>query len=379
MISVVPVNCTKLVKKFIDVPYALYRDDPHWVPPLRIERREFLNPRKNPFFDHAKAQLFLALQDGRPVGRISAHVNRLHNERYGEKTGHFGLFEAVPDPAVAQALIDCAEQWLAAEGMKRAVGPLSFTINEEVGLLIEGFDSPPYPFMPHNPPYYTGLITQAGYRKSKDLIAWDYDTTRPVPAAALQIAAAVRTQPNLTVREIDMQQMEREVRIISDVFNSAWAGNWGFIPWTESEIQKMAKDFKLIIEPKLALIAEVGGVPAAISMAIPNYHEVIKDLNGQLFPFGLFKLIFRLKWRRVKSARLCLLGIKKEFRHDVLAGLSVLLYTEMHRRSQERGHRRGELSWTLEDNDKINHGIALMGGRPYKKYRIFEKDLNHLT
>lgn len=379
MITVVPVSNSRLTRAFIDLPYRLYRDDPAWVPPLKFERREFINPKRNPFFDNAKAQLFVALAGDQPVGRISAQINHLHNQRYGEKTGNFGLFESIQDPVVATALLARAEAWLRAEGMNRTLGPLSFSLNEEVGILIEGFDKPPFPFMAHNPIYYQELIVASGYKKAKDLIAWDYDSRAPIPAAALQIAEAVRTHPKLTIREINMRHMEREVRIIADVFNSAWAANWGFIPFTPAEIQKMAKDFKLIIEPKLALIAEVDGAPAAISIAIPNYHEAIKDLNGRLFPFGLFKLLFRLKCKRVKSARLCLLGIKKEFRHDVLAGLSVLLYTEMHRRSRALGHWGGELSWTLEDNDKINHGIALMGGRPYKKYRIFEKDLSDLT
>lgn len=374
-LQIIPVKSRQELKRFIELPYTLYTNDPHWIPPLRLERREFLSPRKNPFFDIAQVQLFLATENGRDVGRISAQINSLHNDRYQEKTGHFGLFECVNDSSVSGALFQAAQDWLRERDMNQMTGPFSLSINEETGLLVEGFDSSPYPFMAHNPPYYAALLAAAGFEKIKDLIAWDYDATRPVPEAAHQIADAVRAHPGLVVREINPRKMEQEIRIISEVFNSAWEKNWGFIPWTEAEIKKMAKDFKLIIEPKLGLIAEVNGVPAAISLAIPNYHEAIRDLGGHLFPLGIFKMLYRLKTRKIKTARLALLGIKREFRHDVLSGLSVLLYVEMHRRSQELGHRGGELSWTLEDNIKINHGIELMGGRAYKKYRVYQRVL----
>ena len=277
---------------------------------------------------------------------------------------------------VARELFLTAEAWGRSRGMTKMTGPFTFSINEEAGLLIEGFDKPPFPFMAHNPKYYAPLLEQNGYAKIKDLIAWHYDANGPVPEAAQQIADVVRTYPGLVVREVNLKNMTGELAIISDVFNSAWSKNWGFIPWTDSEIKKMAKDLKMILDPRLALIAEVDGKPAAISISIPNYHEAIKDLGGKLFPFGIFKILYRLKIQKPKSSRLCLLGIKKEFRNDILAGLSVLLYTDMHKRGQSLGHWGGELSWTLDDNDKINHGITLMGGVPYKKYRVFEKQLS---
>lgn len=375
MIQVVPVNSRKLRRAFINLPYELYKNDPHWIPPLKLERKELINPKKNPFFENAEVQLFVAFKEGKPVGRISAQINRLHNERYHEQTGHFGLFESVENSGVSEALFKAAEKWLGERGMNKICGPFSFSINEEVGLLIDGFDSPPFPYMAHNPPYYQQLMAQAGYQKIKDLLAWKYLTQRDVPEAAHQIAEAVRKYPGLVVREVNLKEMEKELRIISEVFNSAWSKNWGFIPWTDSEIKKTAKDMKMVLDPKMALIAEVNGKPAAISIAIPNYHEAIRDLNGRLFPFGIFKLLYRLKTRKIKSSRQVLLGIKKEYRSDVLGALSVLFYTEMHQRSRELGHWGGETSWTLEDNEKINHGIELMGGEVYKRYRIFEKSL----
>lgn len=373
--QIVPVASKRDLNAFIDLPYRLYAHDPHWVAPLKLERREFFDPKKNPFFENAEVQLFLAISDGKPVGRISAQINRLHNERYGEKTAHFGCFESIEDPAVAKALFDAAESWAKSKGMDKVAGPFTFSINEETGLLIDGFDAPPYPFMAHNPRYYESLVAQNGYAKIKDMVAWNYDIKQPMPEAAAQIADAVKEYPGLVIREVSLKNIDRDLGIISDVFNSAWSKNWGFIPWTDSELRKMATDLKMILYPQLALIAEVNGQPAAITICLPNLNEAIRDLNGKLFPFGLFKMLWRLKVKKVKSSRLCLLGIKKEFRNDVLAGLSVLLYVEIRRRAEKLGQSCGELSWTLEDNDKINNGITLMGGVPYKKYRVFEKSL----
>lgn len=376
MLEIIPVSDGRLKKEFIRFPYSLYKKDPNWVPHLRLERTEMITPKKNPFFEHGEAELFLAARNGEVVGRISAHINHLHNERYGEKTGHFGFFDAIDDAEIFRALLARGGEALRKKGMNKIVGPLSFSINEEAGVLVEGFDAPPYPFMTHNFPYYDSHITKAAYSKAKDLIAWKYDATRPIPEPAVQIADVVRQHPGLVIREVNLKKMKEEMAIIRDVFNSAWANNWGFVPWTEAELNKMGKEMKLVLDPRVALIAEVGGKPAAICIAIPNYYDAIRDLNGRLFPFGLLKLLYRLKIKKmVKTARLCLLGVKKEFRGDILGGLSVLLYVEIHQRGQKLGYVGGELSWTFEDNEKINNGITLMGGIPYKKYRIYQKDL----
>lgn len=374
-ITIQPVDSSKTRRDFLKVPYYVYSQDPFWVAPLLMEERDRINPKKNPFFQNGEAAFWVAYVDAKPVGRISAQINFLHNERYQEKTGHFGYFDCIDNADVASALFKEAQLYLSSRGMYRVVGPLTMTINEYVGLLVEGFDSRPYPYMGHHQPYMLSLVEGAGFSKLKDLVAWKYDAIRPVPEAAQQIADVVKDYPGLVIREVRLDKMEEEIRTISEVFNSAWAKNWGFIPWSESEMKQSAKDLKMILHPKLALIAEVNGVPAAISIAIPNYHEATFDLKGRLFPFGIFKFIYRMKVKHPITARLCLLGIKKEFRHDVLAGLSVLLYSEMHRRGQDIGLVGGELSWTLEDNEKINMGISLMGGTPYKKYRVFEKKL----
>ncbi len=375
-VHVTPVISGSDRKIFFKIPYLLYGHDPHWVAPLLMEEHLRLNPKKNPFFKNGEASFWVAWKDGKAVGRISAQVNHLHNERYQEKTGHFGYFDCINDQEVAQALLNKARQFLQGKGMNKIVGPMTLSINEYVGLLVEGFDSRPYPYMAHNAPYASKLLEEAGFQKVKDLLAWKYDALRPVPETAQQIADVVAQYPGLVIRELNLKKMDEEIHIVSDVFNSAWSKNWGFIPWSDAEIKQAAKDLKMILHPKLALIAEVEGKPAAISIAIPNYHEAIYDLKGRLFPFGIFKFLYRMKVKNPKTARLCLLGIKKEFRHDVLGGLSVLLYCEMHKRGQTLGMTGGELSWTLEDNVKINTGIELMGGVAYKKYRVYEKTLS---
>jgi hypothetical protein len=363
-------------EKFLRVPWTVYAGDPHWIPPLLQERRELLDRDKNPFFEHADMVLFVAERDGHPIGRISAQIDHLHNQTHDEQTGFFGLFECIDDQEVADALLENAAGWLRARGMRVLRGPFSLSINEECGLLVEGFDHPAFLLTGYHRPYYAKLLETWDLEKCKDLYSWRYESNRPVPEAAVQIAEEVRKHPGLTIREVDVKHLDRDVRILIEVFNSAWRKNWGFVPLTENEIKKAAKDFKLILEPKLALIAEVDGRPAAIALALPNLNEAIRDLNGRLFPFGIFKLLYRLKRKKIRSARLMLLGIKKEYRKDILgSGLSVLLYTEMHRRSQELGHWGGELSWTLEDNQKINLGIELMGGEKYKVHRLYEKSI----
>ncbi|HSA59003.1 MAG TPA: N-acetyltransferase [bacterium] len=375
-LTIRPVTSRSERERFIRLPWTLYRDDPAWVPPLLQERRDFLNPKKNPFFEHADVALFLAEKDGHPVGRISAQIDHLHNRTHNEQTGFFGLFECVNDPEVANCLLENASGWLKARGMTSMRGPFSFSINEELGVVVKGQEHPPFVLMAHTRPYYAGLLEGWGLKKLKDFYCWRYDSSRPAPEAALQLAEEARKHPGLVIREVDPKDLDRDVRILIDVFNSAWEKNWAFVPLTENEIRKAAKDFKLLMEPKLALIAEVDGRPAAIAFALPNLNEAIKDLNGRLLPFGFFKLLYRIKTKKIKSARLILLGIKKEFRRESLgAGLSVLLYVEMHRRSQELRHWGGELSWTLEDNQKINFGIEMMGGEHYKTYRVYEKSL----
>jgi hypothetical protein len=361
-------------KKFVSMPWRVYADDKNWVPPLLLDRMEAIDPKKNPFFEHGEAALFLAEENGVPVGRISAHVNHLHNEYHKDKTGFFGFFESINKPDVAKALLEAAQSWLKARNCDQVIGPESFSTNEEIGLLVKGFEETSMIMCPYNPPYYATLMESAGYQKAKNLFGWHYDMGE-IPDAPKQVAEAVEQVPGLVVRTVDRKHWDRDIHIVMDIFNAAWNKNWGYVPWTEHEIQHAAQMLKMILKEDLTAIAEVDGKPAGMMLAFPNINEIIKDLDGHLFPMGIFKLLYRLRFHKFKTGRLMLLGIRPEFRGSVLGGLSVLLYIHAHRGGLKLGFKSGELGWTLEDNEKINAGIQFMGGRIGKVYRIYGKTL----
>lgn len=362
------------LRDFLDVVDYVYRDDPNFVRPLDFDLKQRLS-KKNPFFDHAEATTFTAYKNGWCVGRASAQIDRGHLERYKDDVGFFGFLDTVDDPEVAKALLDAAAKWLSRRGMKKMRGPLSLNINEEMGCLIEGFDTPPMILMPHHRPYQGGLIEQAGLAKIKDVFAWRY-TVGNVPKRAEKAMADVDAMPEVKLRHVDKGNVERDVRIIMDVFNDAWSDNWGFVALTEAELTKMASELKPILMPELTYIAEIDGSPAAVALALPNVNELIGDLHGKLFPLGLPKLLYRLKVKGPKSARLIILGIRKKYRGVKKYGaLSTCLYAKMHHSAEKVGVTWGELSWTLEDNAAVNVGIKFMGGEIYKKYRVYERDL----
>ncbi len=362
------------LRDFLDVVDYVYRDDPNFVRPLDFDLKQRLS-KKNPFFEHAEATTFTAYKNGWCVGRASAQIDRGHLERYKDDVGFFGFLDTVDDPEVAKGLLDAAAKWLSRRGMKKMRGPLSLNINEEMGCLIEGFDTPPMILMPHHQRYQGGLIEQAGLAKIKDVFAWRY-TVGNVPKRAEKAMADVDAMPEVKLRHVDKGNVERDVRIIMDVFNDAWSDNWGFVALTEAELTKMASELKPILMPELTYIAEIDGSPAAVALALPNVNELIGDLHGKLFPLGLPKLLYRLKVKGPKSARLIILGIRKKYRGVKKYGaLSTCLYAKMHRSAEAIGVTWGELSWTLEDNAAVNVGIKFMGGEIYKKYRVYERDL----
>ncbi len=362
-------------QRFLDVARRVFRDDPSWVAPLDLDMKDRLDPKKNPFFEHADGAVFIAVRGGEDVGRCTAQIDREHLKRYDDATGFFGFLDTIDDPAVAKALLDAAAEWLRARGMKKMRGPMSLSINEEIGCLVEGFDTPPAILMPHSRAYQGGLIEAAGLVKEKDVFAWRYEVGEP-PTRARKAHADVTAMPEVRIRTLDPKRMESETRMVMRIFYEAWKDNWGFVPMTESELKKMAADLKLILVPDLALVAEVDGEPAAISIALPNLNEMIHDLDGKLFPLGLPKLLWRLKVKGPSSARLVLLGIEKKFRiQKKYGGLSTALYVEMNDRGKRLGMKWGELSWTLEDNAPVNLGIKMMGGKVYKKYRVYQRPL----
>jgi hypothetical protein len=362
------------LKDFLNVVEYVYRGDPTYVRPLDLMVKDQLS-KKNPFFEHGEGTTFTAYRNGWPVGRCTAQIDRLHITRYKDDVGFFGFFDTIEDQEVANVLMEAAKRWLRDRGMKRIRGPLSLCINEELGCLIEGFDTPPMFMMPHHRAYQGALIEQTGLAKLKDFYAWRYEVGE-IPARAAKATREIEQLPEVTARHVDMKNLERDVRLVMDVFNDAWSDNWGFVPLTESELKKMASDFKLIVDPEITYIAYVDGEPAAVALALPNLNEVLRDLDGKVLPLGFAKLVWRLKVEGVKTARLIILGIKKKFRNQrKYAGLSIYLYSKMNEAGKRAGYRWGELSWTLEDNGPVNVGIKLMGGKIYKKYRMYEADL----
>jgi len=373
-VDVAPVSGKADLDSFIKLPWRLYKGANNWVPPLLKLQNELFSPAKNAFYQHADVQLFLARKDGRVAGRISAHIDHEHNRYWSERTGFFGFFECEDDPAVAAALLCAAESWLRARGMERNRGPMNFSTNGEVGFLVEGHDSPPVVMMPYTHAYYLRLLEGAGYAKAKDLYAWRWQN-QPVPAGPARMVKELRSRPEISLRRPNMKRFDEEVRTILDLYNDAWSQNWGFVPATDAEARDMVRDLKFLIDPEIVPFVEVNGVPAGVGLAVPNLNEAIHDLNGRLFPFGWAKLLWRLKVRRVRSGRLVLLGIKKEFRTREYAGLAYLVCDEFYHSAVWRRFDWAEFSWTLEDNGLVNSLIRKVGAEHYKTYRIYEKPL----
>ena len=363
------------IDDFLDVVDYIYRSDSAFVRPLDMDLKDRLSPRKNPFFEHGEAALFCAYRNGKPVGRCTASIDREHLDRYKDATGFFGFIDTVDDDEVARELLARAETWLRGKGMKRARGPVSLNINEELGCLVEGFDTPPYLMMPHHRPYQGGLIERAGYAKAKDVFAWSYKVGE-MNHRVRKAHDEIKNLPEVSVRRMSLANIDRDVDLLLEIFNETWSENWGFVPSTRAEARKMASDFKLLLMPDITCIVNIDGEPAAMALALPNLNELVRDLDGKLMPLGLPKLLWRLKVKGPKSARLILLGIRKKYRLiRKYAGLSVFMYAEMNDGAKRLGIEKGELSWTLEDNGRVNAGIAFMGAKHYKTYRVYEKAL----
>jgi len=362
------------ITEFLNVVDYLYQRDPNYVRPLDMDMKDRLS-QKNPFFEHADGVIFTAFRNGFCVGRCTAQIDREHLARYKDDVGFFGFLDTIDDEEVVKLLLDGASKWLRERGMKKIRGPFSLSINEETGCLIEGFDTPPMVLMPHHLPYQGPLIEKCGFEKLKDFYAWRY-TVGDVPARARKAHDELAARPEVKTRHIDMRNLDTEVRTVMQLFNDAWSDNWGFVPYTERELSKLAADLKLIAIPELTYLAEIDGEPAAFAIALPNVNELIKDMKGKLGPLELGKLLYRLKIKGPKTARLAMLGISRKLRNNrTYAGLSTYLYVKLNESGQKLGIDWGELSWTLEDNGPVNVGIKFMGGKIYKKYRVYEKNL----
>jgi hypothetical protein len=373
-IEIRPVGTASSLDDFIELPFNIFKNDPHWVPPLRMERRDHLSAKKNPYFEHADTQLFTAWRDGQCVGRVSAQICALHQSRYGDATGQFGFLDAIEDNAVFAALLTTAENWLRERDMKHCRGPFSFSINEETGLLVDGFKTPPSVMMGHAKPYYGPAIEACGYHKAMDLIAYDYDAASEMPRAMRAMARRAEKSGDLHLRNLDKKNLARDLEIIIQLFNDAWSENWGFVPMTEAEIAHLGQNLKLLVTEGFVSIAEYNGKPAAMAVTLPNLNAAIADLNGSLLPFGWVKLLWRLKVRSPASVRMPLMGVAKEHQSSpVGAALSIAVIDSIRSYHAGRGTNRAELSWILETNEPIRKIIEAVGGRPYKTYRVYER------
>lgn len=377
-VRVRPLGLGREARPFIDALWRVYADDPVWTPPLRLQLSAQLDPKHNPFLRYGKAQLFVVERDGEVVGRISAHTNPEHDAYHDERGGFFGFFECIDDADCIRALLESAEDWLAAEDVDWVRGPVSFTVNQEIGTLIAGFDTPPVVATPHGRPYYDGHLQAAGYAKVKDLLAWKYPINAP-DARMQRVHDRVLAQTEgIAIREFTKKRMRRDVGIAIDIFNDAWQDNWGFVPVRQDEIDQLADDLKPFADPKLTALISLHDEPIAMVVAIPNLNEAARDLNGRLFPLGAIKLKWRL-WRGLRSGRVMLLGIRPEYRKRRYAGLALLLFAQVHLRGQRRGYDWAELSWVLEDNHLLNSGLERVGAEVYKRYRVYQKDAGALS
>lgn len=366
--AIVAVDSRRLLGRFIELPFELYRRDPHWVPPLRRDEWRRFDASHNAFLEHARIDLWLAERHGVSVGRVAAIHDRRHDERFGERTGWFGFFEAA-DADTAAALLGRVEQWARDQGLDRVRGPANPSLNESAGLLVDGF-GPPYVLMPYNPPSYASFVEAAGYARAKDLFAWEIDMTAPLSERVVRVAERVRDRHGITIRPADLRRFRDELQTLKQIYRTAWEDNWGFVPPTDAEIDQLAVELRPIADAELVLFAEMRGEPVGCAVAIPDLNQVLARMRGSLWPFGV--LHFLRRRQIVHRARMLLLGVVPEARR---LGLYPLLMVEAHRRAVARGYTRGEVGWTLEDNDLVNAGIAAAGGRRYRTYRLYEKPL----
>jgi hypothetical protein len=367
MVTTRKVETAADLDKFVRLPFRLYRDDPNWVAPLTSDQKKTLTPGRNPFWDHAERDLYLALRDGKVGGRVAAILDRNYNQHHGVKVACFGFFESESDPQIAAALLDTVRIWGRERGMDKIYGPANPSLNDEVALLIDAFDSPPMLKMSYNPAYYVTLIEGCGFTKVKDMYAYAIQVDVPVPEKLQRVMARLKQKPELTVRPVDLEHLEQDLTFMKEVYNDAWSHNWDHVPMTDAEIADLAKQLKPLVEPELCPLVFYKGEIAGMCIALPDYNQVLKKLKGTLFPFGW--LTFLTERNRINQARLWTLGVKYKF-HNL--GFDSLLYYEAFMGAKRLGYKWAELSLILEDNVGIIRPITMWGGKIYKTYRIYQ-------
>ncbi len=374
-IEIIPVKTSKQKKLFLDFEWKVNKNTPNWISPLYIERKKILNTKKNPFYQHSEIELFLAFKNGRLSGRIAAVTNENYNKFHNDRAGFWGFFDAFNDQETANALFTAAADWLKARDRDQMFGPLNPSSNDECGMLIDGFDTPPFISMIHNADYYPKLAEGFGLVKAKDLYAWfiaTKDANDNISEKMIRVSEKIMKRGNITLRNLVLKNLKTEIKLIKEIYNDAWSNNWGFVPFTEAEIDNVAADLKQIADENMLLIAEKNGEPIGFSVTIPNVNEVLAKIpTGRLLPIGIFKLISGVK--KIKSLRVIILGVKKE--HNLI-GLGSIFYVESIRRAYKSGYKSAEMSWILEDNLSMNRAIESIGSKRYKTYRIYSYPLN---
>jgi hypothetical protein len=373
LIRVEPVSDRATLKEFIRLPWKLYHSDPHWIPPLLIERLHTFST-KNPYFHHARWQCWIAYRGHEPVGRISAQIDDLYLSRYEDRTGFFGLLEAEQEASVFHALFQAAETWLQAQGIANVRGPFNLSINQECGLLVDGFDSPPMIMMGHARPYYAQCVERNAYEKVQDLLAYRIGIHFAFPPGVSLFLKKAKT--SMRIRPLRRKHLTEDLVIIKDIYEEAWSDNWGFLPFTDAEFSEIGQQLKLLVEDDFVQIAEIDGEPTAMLVAFPNIHEVIQDLNGRLFPWGWLKILWRLKASYPQSGRVALMGVRKRFQSSPMgAAMAYGLIEAVREAGLRKNIQQVEMSWILEDNKRMRHILESLGAEPYKTYRIYEKHL----
>ncbi|MEP4486568.1 MAG: hypothetical protein ABJ013_13120 [Halioglobus sp.] len=365
------VSDRKQLRDFLALPHRLYSSDPAWVAPLDFEQKERFSPH-NHFFQHARWRGWVAFKDDRPVGRITAQIDEMHLQQHNDAAGYFGMLEADDDPAVFAALFGAAEEWLRSEGMQCVRGPFNLHINEEVGLLVDGFTTPPFVLMGHARPYYGGAIEAQGYGPVQELLAYHVRPDFEAPRVMTKLAQ--RVSDRVVVRCASRKDLTRDAEIMRDIFNDAWQNNWGFVPLAAEDWEETVKTLIKLMPDDYIQIAELDGEPVAFIVALPNINEASRDLKGKLLPFGWLKLLWRLKVRHPRTARIPLMGVRQEHQHSRLGPtLAFLVIDGVRKALHARGVEDVEMGWILESNAGMRNIIETIGGKAYKRYRLYEK------
>jgi hypothetical protein len=371
-LQVSPVTSRRERSEFIELPFRLHANEPRWVPPLRIERRIFLSPRFNAYFKHADAQLFLARRDGRVVGRISAQIDHAFNDYHSSDTGMFGFLELEDDPEVLEAMLEAAAGWLRARGCDRMVGPMDFTMNDEVGVLFEGFDRDPMVKQPWHPPYYQRLCERGGLEKAVDLWMWELhiEGRENVMPILSELAEKLEPEHGIRIRHMRRRTLRKDLEVFREIYNDAWKRNWGFVPYSKEDIDAYAQELHLVFDPAWFMVAETAeGKPVGAAITVPDINQVLKRMNGRLLPLGWWHFLRRR--RIIDRCRVGFLGVRREYQHT---GVAAGLYIEHFDTAEWHRVKWGEMGWILETNKSMNRGMEAMGGKIAKRYRVYERE-----